>query len=240
MRDTFANRLQQALHFRHIKQIELADKLGIHRGTINNYIKRRCEPGRNRIDQIAKVLDINPMWLLGYNVDIIPSEQFLDFFDLTKEEIEKQTKENAIPYTKINYMIKPLHCTLSDVDILDTNEHKTIIISDNFLTDIDRSHLMLAKMANDSMNEKIPEGAFVIIQKTSPFDTIHNYEIVLYRYGNALRIKEFIKLSDKVILRPKSTNSMHKDNVYTFESLAKEGADQVQILGIVKKVIYDI
>lgn len=90
------------------------------------------------------------------------------------------------------------------------------------------------------MNEKFQEGSFVIIQKAEPYEIIHDNDIVLYRYQNSLGIKEFIRKEDRLILRPKSTNPIHKDNVFTFESLNKEDADQINILGIIKMILYKI
>lgn len=70
MKEDFKKRLQMALNERHITQSELARKLNIHRATINNYITGKHEPDRDRIDKIAKCLQVNPAWLLGYDVDI--------------------------------------------------------------------------------------------------------------------------------------------------------------------------
>lgn len=67
-KEDFGIRLKKALAIKNIKQIELANKLNIHRATINNYIKDKYEPNRERLDDIAKILDISPAWLLGYDV----------------------------------------------------------------------------------------------------------------------------------------------------------------------------
>lgn len=70
MKEDFRKRLKTALSEKNMSQSELARKLNIHRGTINNYVSGKHEPDRDRIDKIAKCLNVNPAWLLGYNVTI--------------------------------------------------------------------------------------------------------------------------------------------------------------------------
>lgn len=70
MKENFEKRLEKALSLRNISQSELARKLNIHRATVNNYISGKHEPSRDRIDEIAKCLNVNPTWLLGYDVDM--------------------------------------------------------------------------------------------------------------------------------------------------------------------------
>lgn len=47
-------------------------------------------------------------------------------------------------------------------------------------------------------------------------------------------------MEDRIILRPHSTNKYHKDNVYTFESMQEMDAPRPNIIGKVKKVIFDL
>lgn len=86
MKESFEKRLTKALSLRGISQSELARKLNIHRATINNYISGKHEPSRDRIDEIAKYLKVNPTWLLGYDVDV---------------EIEKKQENYNTPQFKI-------------------------------------------------------------------------------------------------------------------------------------------
>lgn len=83
--DTFGNRLNTALKIRNMKQVELAEKLNINRATINNYIKEKYEPNRNRLKLIAKILNINPTWLLGYDepMEKPQSPQTIEDIDFT-------------------------------------------------------------------------------------------------------------------------------------------------------------
>lgn len=240
MKENFGIRLQKALDVLNMKQTELAEKLGIHRATINNYIKNKYEPNRERLETISKILNVNPAWLMGYDVEMREKtiEPPIDFSHLTKEELEEVAEENHIPYTKIDYIDQPLYCSSPDVDMLEYEEHNTVIMSDNLLKGIkNKNRLMLAKATGDSMDEIIPDGSFVIIQRVEPYDNIQNHDIVLYNYENSLSIKEFIRDENGLIMRPHSTNPIHKDNIYSFENLKE---NPLFIIGIIKKVIYDI
>lgn len=68
-----AARLSAALHIRGMKQVELCSKTGISRSAMSQYIKGSFEPKRNRIEAIARVLNVNEAWLMGY--DDVPMER---------------------------------------------------------------------------------------------------------------------------------------------------------------------
>lgn len=63
-----SDRLQSALQHRNMRQIELAERSGIHRSMINNYISGRCEPKQQRLKALADALDVSEIWLAGYDV----------------------------------------------------------------------------------------------------------------------------------------------------------------------------
>jgi len=64
------NRIAEALNMRNMKQIELAEKTGISRGTINNWLKNKYQPKRVPLMKMAQVLDVAELWLAGYDVPI--------------------------------------------------------------------------------------------------------------------------------------------------------------------------
>lgn len=64
------NRIAEALNMRGMKQIELAEKTGISRGTINNWLKNKYQPKRVPLMKMAQALDVAELWLAGYDVPI--------------------------------------------------------------------------------------------------------------------------------------------------------------------------
>jgi transcriptional regulator with XRE-family HTH domain len=62
------NRIREALSIRNMKQVELQEKSGVDKGAINHYIKQRYQPKQQALFAMAKALDVNEMWLAGYDV----------------------------------------------------------------------------------------------------------------------------------------------------------------------------
>jgi len=62
------NRIREALSIRNMKQVELAEKSGIRKGTINNWVNQRYQPKQKPLVKMAQVLDVSEMWLAGYDV----------------------------------------------------------------------------------------------------------------------------------------------------------------------------
>lgn len=235
--DIFKENLNYYMQLKGRTQKELAEYLNISTAMANYYSTGKNTPRMDKVDKICKFLNIERSNLLEQRTSP-QSINDIDFSHLTKEELEEVAEENHIPYTKIDYIDQPLYCSSPDVDMLEYEEHNTVIMSDNLLKGIkNKNRLMLAKATGDSMDEIIPDGSFVIIQRVEPYDNIQNHDIVLYNYENSLSIKEFIRDENGLIMRPHSTNPIHKDNIYSFENLKE---NPLFIIGIIKKVIYDI
>lgn len=66
--ETFAQRLQKALDRKSMKPIELANKTGLDKSLISNYLSGKYKAKQDKLTIIAKVLDVNEVWLMGYDV----------------------------------------------------------------------------------------------------------------------------------------------------------------------------
>lgn len=70
------NRIEEALRLRGIKQVELVEKTGINKASINHWIKQRYQPKQEPLYKMAKALDVSELWLAGYDVPMErPPEQ---------------------------------------------------------------------------------------------------------------------------------------------------------------------
>ncbi len=67
-RKTCASRISSALQLRNMKQSELCAKTGIPKSAMSQYINGAFEPKQDRIYKIAKALDVNEAWLMGFDV----------------------------------------------------------------------------------------------------------------------------------------------------------------------------
>lgn len=65
---TTAERLREILSIRDIKQVEITEKTGISKGALSSYLSGRYIPKQDNIYKLAKVLDVNPAWLMGLDV----------------------------------------------------------------------------------------------------------------------------------------------------------------------------
>lgn len=66
--DTFANRLKYAITIKNIKPIELSKKTGISKTNISCYMSGKYEAKQDGVKSLATVLNVNPVWLMGYDV----------------------------------------------------------------------------------------------------------------------------------------------------------------------------
>ena len=65
---TIADRIKEALEIRNMKQVDLVEKTKIGKSSISTYISGAYEPKQKNIYKIAKALDVNEAWLMGYDV----------------------------------------------------------------------------------------------------------------------------------------------------------------------------
>lgn len=65
---TSKERIAEAMRIRNVSQSKLTRETGISKGAISSYLSGRYEPKQDSIYKLAKVLDVNEAWLMGYDV----------------------------------------------------------------------------------------------------------------------------------------------------------------------------
>lgn len=102
------NRIAKALDIRGMKPIELAEKTGIPKASISQYLSGYAKPKGDRIYLLAKALSVQEAWLLGFDVDIenkikfnltSEAEEHLMLIALY-EELNESNREKVISYMK--------------------------------------------------------------------------------------------------------------------------------------------
>lgn len=81
----FNNRLKTAMNIKSVTQSELCEKTGIPKSAMSQYLSGNFKPKQNRTHSLAKALDVNEAWLMGYDVPM-----------------ERQVKENDSINTNTN------------------------------------------------------------------------------------------------------------------------------------------
>ena len=80
--DTFQNRLQKALDLSNMKPVDLHIKTGLSESIISRYLAGTAHARAKNVSMLADVLDVNEIWLMGYDV---PMQKNID--EYTKSEI---------------------------------------------------------------------------------------------------------------------------------------------------------
>lgn len=73
--DTFQNRLKHAMNIRNMKQVDLVEKSGLDKTLINKYLAGISKARQKKLTILADTLNVNEVWLMGYDV---PIERELD------------------------------------------------------------------------------------------------------------------------------------------------------------------
>lgn len=76
IQEDFSVRLKKAMELRKIKASKLSKRTNISPPMISDYLKGKYKAKQNNIYQLAKVLNVNEAWLMGYDVSIerVPDE----------------------------------------------------------------------------------------------------------------------------------------------------------------------
>ena len=70
------NRIEEALSIRGLKQVDLVERTGLGKTSINSWIAQRWQPKQKALMLMAKALDVSEMWLAGYDTPMErPAEQ---------------------------------------------------------------------------------------------------------------------------------------------------------------------
>ena len=90
----FAERLRIALDFRNMKATELSELTGINKSTISQYLSKEYEPKRERIELFAKTLNVNEVWLTGYDVpmeisSVDKTDSLIEEYELNPDELRE-------------------------------------------------------------------------------------------------------------------------------------------------------
>lgn len=62
------NRIAEALSIKGWKQVDLVERTGIAKASINAWVKQNWQPKQKSLIKMAQVLDVSEMWLAGYDV----------------------------------------------------------------------------------------------------------------------------------------------------------------------------
>lgn len=94
-----ARRLQQAMSYRNISAVDLAERSGVAIASISQFTHARGRPSQKSAHKLGKTLEVNPLWLLGYDV---PMDQFSSIENLSTPAAHLfRSSERFAPVTEL-------------------------------------------------------------------------------------------------------------------------------------------
>lgn len=96
---TTAERLREALRIRNMKQVDLVERTGITKGALSSYLSGRYEPKQNNLHALARALEVNEAWLMGFEVDM---NRYADDIDVPFPSYSDDTLELIKKYEQLS------------------------------------------------------------------------------------------------------------------------------------------
>lgn len=89
--DSISNRIKKGLSERNMQAVDVCHITGISKGSMSQYINGVVKPKQDRIYLIAKALNVNEAWLLGYDVSMDRKHPF----SLENAQMVKKIREDT-------------------------------------------------------------------------------------------------------------------------------------------------
>lgn len=94
--ENFAKRLRCALKIRNISQSELCKMTGIPKSAVSQYVNGAFEPRKKPLKQIAKALNVNEPWLMGWDIPMTRYDGTPEAFDTAKLSDNKSRRSKVV------------------------------------------------------------------------------------------------------------------------------------------------
>lgn len=96
-KESCAARLRKALSIRNMTQAELCQKTKIPKSALSEYIKGLYEPKQDRLLLLSDALNVDPVWLMGFDIPMEKEDKKISSGELTEGEKTVLELFRAIP-----------------------------------------------------------------------------------------------------------------------------------------------
>ena len=208
-------RLKQARELRHITLEDAGKKVDVHKSTVLRWENGETEKIKLPVIEIlANYYNVNPVWLMGYDV---PME---------RHEIDS----NIFPDTDTPKKIPVVGKISAGLPILATENIEGYEFAPSSQIKEGYTYFYL-RVQGDSMNLKFNEGDIVLVQKQ---DDLENNEIgVILVNGFDATVKKYRKENGLVILEPMSTNPENTVQIYNPKDISIKVIGKVISLSLI-------
>ena len=112
--ETCGQRIIKALALRKMKQAELCKLAEIPKSSLSLYISDAYDPKQDRLYIMAKVLNVDPVWLMGYDVPMEREKKPTDN-DRLSENIKALVEfAKTVPEDKVDLVLKVMKSIVED------------------------------------------------------------------------------------------------------------------------------
>ena len=205
----FSERLQRIMNERGLNQSELARLSGVSKSSISRYLSGAWKAKQDTIYSLAQVLRVSEAWLMGYDVDMKPSEN-------------KNNKLVPPGFEPMPKMVKrPLvgNIACGEPIIAEENIEDYIDVPENVHCDF------CLRCQGDSMIEAGIHNNDIVYIHIQP--QVENGQIAAVRIGGEATLKRVFWDEKQQILQLNPANSSMAPLVYSGEAL-----DDIQIEGL--------
>ena len=105
--------MQLALSNANMKPQELADRSGIGKASISQYVNGSHAPGNVSAEKIGKLLNINPLWLMGFDVPMErtastkeSSPKIMQYYDQLNDIGKHEATKRVMELTEVPRYLK--------------------------------------------------------------------------------------------------------------------------------------
>lgn len=203
-----AQRLSNALANANMKPQELADKSGVSKASISQYINGSHAPSNISSGKMAKILNVNPLWLMGFDV---PS--------FMETEKSLATLSNIYPIKLKSFpILGSISCGVPKY----ANEERESYVTNG--SDI-QADFCLRAIGDSMINARIRDGDIVFIRHQ---DMVDNGDIaaVVVNGNNEATLKRVYYYQEQALLILRAENPAYKDMMFSGERL-----NEVHIIG---------
>ncbi|MCI5836268.1 MAG: helix-turn-helix domain-containing protein [Veillonellaceae bacterium] len=207
-RESFAKRLAEALAHAKMTQSELAERSNTSKSAISSYLSGVYEAKQNRVDLFARILNVDPAWLMGYNTPM-------------------QRPAGSLPSDPDPLPPNVFRPKLKKVPLLGTTAAGEPILSEEHFEgyvdayDIDDADFCLHVQGDSMTGIGINDGDIVFFKSQKE---VENGQVAVVRIdGEAVTLKRFYRQGDSIILQSENPSMMpmifHAGNCTDFQIL---------------------
>ena len=191
-----AKRLAQALSNKNMIPQELANASGVSKASISQYLNGSHAPSNISSGKMAKILNVNPVWLMGFDVPM-------------NEDTSSHPRRKGVPIPVYGRVAAGVPIEMIE-DIIDTEE----ITEEMART----GEFFALQIHGDSMEPRMKEGDVVIVRKQEDAET--GETVIATVNGTDATCKRLRKYKDGIELIP--TNPSYEPLFFSNKEVEKK------------------